>query len=90
MPPITAAVVGVLLFLSASQRSKTLRAIRPFFICPTVPILFLLDHLKSIVQSENIIVDIVGSWTVADELEEFTKMKWISSINLNGSRNEDD
>ena len=56
----------------------------------TVPIIFLFDTLESIVQSENIIVDIVGSWTVAHKLKELAKMQWISSIDLNGSRNEDD
>jgi hypothetical protein len=57
---------------------------------PTIPILFHLDALESIVQPENVIVDIVGSWTVAHKLKELTKMKRISSIDLNGPRNEHD
>lgn len=45
--------------------------------------------LKSIIQSEDVIVNIVRSRAVAYELKELAKMEWVSTVNLDGSGNKD-
>ena len=57
---------------------------------PLINPLVLVDplFLEAIVQSENIIVDIVLSRSCTDELEKLAKVQGISSIDLNTSRHE--